>query len=177
MNYFQFFQIPESFQPDEAALRSLFLKKSRQFHPDFHTQETDEKQAELLELSTQNNRAFQILSDAELRMRHVLEIHGLLENAGKNHPLPPEFLMEMMEINEAMMELEMDFDVPLFHGLQKKVAGIKSDLRAEISPILENWIPGNDLEPVRDFYLKSRYVFRIEEKLGSFAPPSDGKAS
>lgn len=173
-NHFQFFGIPESFSPDTDALRRLFLKNSKRFHPDFHSNETDEKQAELLELSTQNNRAFQVLGDADLRMKHILEIHGMLENGGKNFPLPPDFLMEMMEMNEAIDELETGFDVPVFTDLQKKLAHLKSEMQSEVSHILENWTaettkPG-ELEAVRDYFLKTRYIFRAEEKLDTFAP-------
>ncbi len=173
MNYFQFFGVPESFNPDTDALRRIFLKNSKRFHPDFHSNETAEKQAEILELSTVNNRAFQILGDPDQRMKHILELHGLLENGGKNRPMPPVFLMEMMEINEALDELESSFDVSGFNGLQKQLASIKSELHGEIAPILENWTtetnqPGQ-LEAVRDFFLKTRYIFRAEEKLATFA--------
>lgn len=178
MNYFHFFEIPESFNPDLDALRRLFLKNSKRFHPDFHSNESDEKQAELLELSTQNNRAFQVLSDPDLRMKHILEINGMLENGGKNFPMPPDFLMEMMEINEALDELEAGGDVQSITDLQKRLADLKSEMRAEVFDILENWTadkgkPG-DLENVRDFFLKTRYIFRAEEKLDTFAPLSDG---
>ena len=174
MNYFQFFGIPESFNLDTDTLRRLFLKNSKRFHPDFHSNESDEKQAELLELSTQNNRAFQVLSDPDLRMKHILETHGMLDNGGKNFPMPPGFLMEMMEINEALDELEAGFDVSPFKDLQKKLSDLKSELRSEVSPVLENWTaetgkPG-ELETVRDFFLKTRYIFRAEEKLDTFAP-------
>ncbi len=174
MNCFEFYGIPESFSPDLAALRRLFLQKSRELHPDFHAAEAEEKQAELLELSTINNRAFQTLADPESRMRHILELHGMLDGGGKNLPIPPAFLMEMMEINEAIDELGAGFSVSFFTDLKKQLAGVKAGLEAGISPVLGSWTaaenrPG-ELEQVLDFYLKSRYVLRAEEKLATFEP-------
>lgn len=181
MNYFQFFGIPESFKLDVDELRRLFLKNSKRFHPDFHASESDEKQAELLELSTANNQAFQVLSDPDLRLKHVLDLHGMLENGGKNFSMPPGFLMEMIEINEGIDELATGFDVLVFEELQKKLASLKRELTVEIEPILEKWSPAvnapGELEAVRDFFLKTRYIFRAEENLSTFAPLSDGKAS
>ena len=42
-----------SFLIDEKATKRKFYKLSKQFHPDFYTLESEEKQAEILEFNTQ----------------------------------------------------------------------------------------------------------------------------
>ncbi len=36
MNYFDFFDIEQSFLPDQALVKKKFYQLSRQYHPDFY---------------------------------------------------------------------------------------------------------------------------------------------
>src|SRR5688572_1882490 len=123
MNYFEFYNIPESFILDEKAVKAKYYQLIREYHPDFYANETPEIQQEILQLSTQNTNAYRTLSDPDLRMQYILKDHGLLEEGGKNE-LPSEFLMEMMEINEELMELEFDFDAAKLHEISEKSIGL-----------------------------------------------------
>ena len=58
MNYFEFYNIPVSFNVDKSALKRTFYANSKKSHPDFYTLESEEKQLEVLELSTLNNKAY-----------------------------------------------------------------------------------------------------------------------
>ena len=106
-DYFAFYGLPESFRPDEAALKRLYYAKSRETHPDFHATTSPENQAEMLRQATLNTDAYRTLSDPDQRMAYLLRQHGLLEE-GKQEQLPPDFLMDMMDLNEQLMDLEMD---------------------------------------------------------------------
>lgn len=175
MNYFEFFGIPMSFLPNEHELKRLFLQNSKKFHPDFYTLEPAEKQAEILELSTFNNQAYRTLSDFDQRMKYILEQKGVLEEEGKNE-IPQDFLLEMMDINEAMMELEFDFDENTFQQVRQKIQQLHSELDESIRPVLERFDEKNsshaELYLVKEFYFKKRYVLRIQENLDKFAPAS-----
>jgi len=173
MNYFEFFGLPLSFQIDKAELQRRFYQNSRQYHPDFHTLADEVEQEKMLELSTLNNRAWKTLSDADQRMRYVLEIKGLLGDEANQPPLPQDFLMDMMDINEGLMELEFDFNADQYTATQSAVAALETDLAENVRPVVETWTEGEDdsqLQRVRDFYLKKRYLLRIKENLSKFAP-------
>ncbi|MBK8568460.1 MAG: Fe-S protein assembly co-chaperone HscB [Saprospiraceae bacterium] len=172
-NYFEFFEIPVAFYLDETALKQRFLKNSKKFHPDFFTLESEEKQAEILELSTYNNQAFLTLSDFDKRLKYILDLKGIL--ADSNHELPNAFLMEMMDINEAIMELEFDFNQTAFDAAKERVGDLEAELFENAKPIMEAYSDTSNnasLEIVKDFFLKKRYLWRIKEKLDSFAPAS-----
>ncbi|MBL7775441.1 MAG: Fe-S protein assembly co-chaperone HscB, partial [Saprospiraceae bacterium] len=98
MNYFEFFNIPVSFQVDQDALRRRFYENSKKYHPDFHTLANAAQQADMLEKSTLNNEAYQTLSDPDRRMRYVLQLNGLLQEEGQQ-TVPQDFLLDMMAIN------------------------------------------------------------------------------
>ena len=78
-------------------------------HPDFFTLDGIEKQMEALEVSTLNNKAYNTLKDFDRRLKYILEEKSVLKEEGSNN-LPQEFLMEMMKVNEAVMDLQFDFD-------------------------------------------------------------------
>lgn len=173
MNYFEFYNLPISFQLDEVALKRTFYANSKRYHPDFFTLEDEEKQNEILELSTLNTQAYKTLSDFDRRMKYVLDLKGVLAEEGKN-TLPQDFLMDMMDINEAIMELEFDYDEMTYQKVLTDVQNIDNQIFNEIQPIVENYqdgmTPQYDLEKVKNFYLKKRYLLRILENVSKFAP-------
>ncbi len=172
MNYFEFFEIPVSFQLDEAGLKKTFYANSKKYHPDFYTLESEEKQMEVLELSTLNNKAYKTLSDFDKRMKYILELKGALAEEGKNQ-LPQEFLMEMMDINENLMELEFDFDQSNFDKVQNELKSLESNLLDEVNPHLEKYDDNapneEELNAIKNYFLKKRYLLRIKENLNKFA--------
>ena len=172
MNYFEFYNIPLSFKIDEAALKRQFYANSKQFHPDFHALENAEKQSEILELSTLNTEAYKTLSDFDKRMKYILELKGVMGKEGENK-LPQDFLMDMMDINENLMELETDFDETAHQKVLSDVQNLENQLFTEVHDIIENYEDGTtpqySLEEVKNFYLKKRYLLRIRENLSKFA--------
>lgn len=173
MNYFEFFGLPVSFQVDVSALRALYLQKSRQFHPDFHTLADDAEQTRALEMSTLNNEAYKTLSDPDRRMRYILEINDLAGTEENQPTLPQDFLMDMMDINENLMELEFEPDAGRYEQTLRAVENLENELLEMVRPILETWTEADGpgaLTPVRDYFLKKRYLLRIRENLSKFAP-------
>ena len=173
MNYFVFFDLPVSFRVDVPALRSVFLQNSKKYHPDFHTLSSESEQAKMLEMSTLNNEAFKTLSDLDERIHYILKINGLLGEEGNQPSLSQDFLMEMMDINEGLMELEFEPDAVRYGLILKAVENFEKELHEEICPILDTWTEADGTEPlqsVRDYFFKKRYLLRIRENLSKFAP-------
>ena len=175
-NYFEFYNLPETFQPDEAALKRQYYALSREYHPDFHATASPERQQEILNLATLNTNAYRTLSDPDLRMAYILGRHGLLEE-GKQE-LPSDFLMEVMDLNEQIMELEFEPDLEAAKRVEDEVNALTQTLDAGIEPVLVGY-PGlpadarpQALRQVQTYYLKKRYLLRIRESLTKFAARS-----
>ncbi len=170
MNYFEFYGIPVSFHPDQEQVRQKFYELSRTHHPDFYAGESEQKQQEALELSTLNNQAYKVLSDPLKRIEYILQLHGLVEE-GDKYQLPQEFLMEMMEVNEQIMELQLDPDAAKLEQLHAEINIIESQLFADLKIHTDAFDEQQEqgrlhtLEAVRDIWYRQKYLARIRESL------------
>ena len=172
MNFFSFYDIPISFVLDEKTLKQKYYALSRQYHPDFYTRENAAKQQEILEKSTFNTRAYKTLSDFDERVKYVLELKGFFKE-GEKQDIPNDFLMEMMDINESVMDLQTGLDAEKYAQTAAEVRQMQTDLYADIKPVLENYddaaSTSEDFKKVKEFYLKKRYLLRLEKNLATFA--------
>jgi molecular chaperone HscB len=174
MNYFEFYDIPVSFLPDQSLVKKKFFTFSKAYHPDFFVNESEEKQNEILELSTLNNKAYQTLSNDQKRLPYVLQVLGQLEE-GEKYTLPNAFLMEMMEVNETLMELESEPDQEKLNGIRLEVAtiedGLNHDLESCMSEFdtLQQADKDKALNRIKDIYFRKKYLLRIQESIDTFA--------
>lgn len=177
INYFDFYGLPESFQLDGATLQSTYYRLSREYHPDFHATKSPAEQAEMLRLSTLNTDAYRTLQDPDARMAYLLREHGLLADGAGQEPLPPDFLLEVMDLNEQLMEAESG-DADAATHLETEVTALSDTLDAGIGPVLAGYdgLPADHrpaaLQQIRTYYLKKRYLLRLRQQLATFAARS-----
>jgi molecular chaperone HscB len=171
INFFEFYDVPESFHPNVAALKKKFYDLSKQYHPDFHATESDEQQQEILELSTINNKAWQTLSDPAKRLEYILRQHELLVDGAKPQ-LPSDFLMEMMDINERLMEVD---DADQLAAINNEVLAVDGDINTQLDRLTADYHTLDDtakesrLNEILDLYYRQKYLLRIKESLNTFA--------
>ena len=177
LDYFAFYGLPESFRLDETALKRLYYAKSRETHPDFHATSSVENQADMLRQATLNTDAYRTLADADQRMAYVLRQHGLLDE-GKQEQLPPDFLMDMMDFNEQLMDLDGAPDAAATTQVATEVQALADTLDVGIQPVLAGYegLPADHqsaaLQQIRMYYLKKRYLLRIQQQVATFAARS-----
>jgi molecular chaperone HscB len=171
INYFDFYAMPESFNPDSAFLKKRFYELSKEYHPDFYANEDDVKQQEILELSTINNKAYHTLSDPAKRLEYILREHELVSDGAKPQ-LPGDFLMEMMDINERLMEVD---DKEELANITNEVLAIEGDLNEELTTLTTGYEQLDDkakesrLNDIANIYFRQKYLLRIKESLNTFA--------
>lgn len=175
MNFFEFYDLPISFVVDEKVLKQRFLQKSKQHHPDFHTLSSTDEQEEVLQLSTLNNQAYKTLSDTDSRIKYVLALYGLLED-GERYTLPPDFLMDMMDINEELMELQSNFDEQAHQRIEQQINALEQQLHAQTTAQIQAYTASEDetekshlLLEIKKCYYKMRYLLRVKKTCRTFA--------
>ena len=86
-----------------------------------------------------------------------LKIKNLLQEEEK-YPLPPDFLMEVMELNENLSD-----------GSAAAIADFEKDIHSEVSGIIKNYNDSTtstaDLLKLKEYYYKKKYLQRILDRI------------
>ena len=160
MNYFELFGLPIGFQVDAAKLRQAYMEIQRTSHPDKFTQSSSEDQDIALEKSAIANKAFTLLNNKEQILPYVLEVMGYMETDEK-YALSPDFLMEMMDLNEAWMDADSE---AAKSNVTQQVKTIQNAIYTTVKAILEANsidITKEAMLQVKEYYYKKKYLDRI----------------
>jgi molecular chaperone HscB len=174
MDYFKFYEIPLTFNPDKTLVKKKFYELSKTYHPDFYINESEEKQTEILELSTLNNKAFQTLTNHDKLIPYILEQEGILEE-GEKYQLPQSFLMEMMDVNEAIMDLEFEQNADKLAEVKSNVDDFENSLNHDLAILTTDFdqyveIKKSEiLNQIKDIWYRKKYLLRIRESINKFA--------
>lgn len=160
MNYYELFNLPVSPVVDQLQLSKIYFTLQRQSHPDFFTKELEDDQELALDKSAHINKAYKIFKNPDACLGYFLQVKGIIE-PGEKYELPPDFLMEMMDLNENLTD--------------NPEAGIKDAESFEKELILEqeNYVSalhtdaGNHqtLLAMKSLYYRKKYLNRILERL------------
>ncbi|MGB4830437.1 MAG: iron-sulfur cluster co-chaperone HscB C-terminal domain-containing protein, partial [Chitinophagales bacterium] len=109
-----------------------------------------------------------VLTDMDKRMRYILMEAGYLKEEEK-FILPQDFLMEMMDINEKLMEVQMDADKDASAAIKNEITQLEESLYQDILPTLQNF-DINSLTPdimlsIKTYYFKRKYLLRLLEQV------------
>lgn len=157
MNYFELFDIPVTLTPDKALINKKYVALQKKYHPDFFTQQDEASQQESLETSAAINKAMKVFKTPDATLKYVLELKGLVEEEEK-YALPPDFLMEVMELNENLTD-----------GPAGAVEAFEQTIYTEVSQLIENYndatiTPANLLR-LKEYYYKKKYLQRILDRM------------
>jgi molecular chaperone HscB len=161
MNYFELFGLPIGFQVDTNKLRAAFMNIQRASHPDKFAQSNSYEQDEALERSALANKGFSLLNNKDQIMPYVLELKGIID-ADEKYALSPDFLMVMMELNEAWMEAD---DESAKQSILSQIKAIQDEILEPIKGYLEmdqiDSISQEAMLQIKEYYYKKKYLDRI----------------
>ena len=127
-------------------------------------------QTEMLEKSSMINNGFKVFQNADETIKYVLQLKGLLEEEEK-YELPPDFLMEVLEINEELMEL--GENKSLLPNIELRITELQGEIYEPVKEIVEHYQEGatseKELLQVKGYYYKKKYLDRIRKQLNGMA--------
>ncbi len=162
MNYFELFEIPVQLKVETGPLRTRFFELSKKYHPDYFANASDIEREAALEKSALLNKAFITFQSPDETIRYVLQSKQLLEEEEK-YELPPDFLMEVLEINEFLMEGSPGPE------MESRINELQAEIYAPVQQIVEDYkdnsVSEKELLQVKEYYYKKKYLDRIRRQL------------
>ena len=131
LDYFELFGIPRRWHVVLDELERRFHEQSKLFHPDRHAQSDAPNRVKTALASTNLNQAWRTLKAEIPRAEHLLKLEGIeLSDERRGHKVAPGFLMEIMELREALMDARVAGDAA-------KVSALGGDVRARRETIMQ----------------------------------------
>ncbi len=134
-SHFELFGLPPAFAVETDKLERSYREIQSKVHPDRFAHAGDAERRASLQWTTRVNEAFQILKNPVTRARHLLELHGVDVAFETNTAMPPDFLMQQMELRET---LENARDATALDALRKNLLQEKSLLEKQIADFIDS---------------------------------------
>jgi len=131
LNHFQLFKLPESFAIDIPQLTERYRDLQRAVHPDRYANASEQERRLAMQHTAQLNEAYQVLKKPLARARYLLELQGVDFNDERDTQQDPMFLMEQIELREALEEIQDSGDP------QAKISGIMQSIDSREKQLFE----------------------------------------
>jgi molecular chaperone HscB len=164
-DHFERFGMPRSFDMDLGLLDSRYRELQRSVHPDRFASAGEAERRLSMQQATAINEGYQVLKDPLKRGRYLLELSGYNPGAEPHTTRDAAFLMEQMELREALGEVRGSSDP--FAALESIMDRIAADIVNLQSQLRENFGRGSatDLESAADTLMKMQFFRRLQEEV------------
>ncbi|KAM9858314.1 iron-sulfur cluster co-chaperone protein HscB [Aulostomus maculatus] len=157
-SYFKIMNCDCTFALDTQKLQKRYLQLQRSLHPDNFSQRSVREREYSEHQSALVNKAYKTLLKPLSRGLYMLELKGVTIEDGTDSGTDSEFLMELMEINEALDEAQTPEEASKIGQNTKEKL---SDLTAEIDAALRK----GELQAAKALLAQMKYFANIEEKV------------
>jgi molecular chaperone HscB len=158
-SHFDLFGLPARFEVDGEALERSYRDIQSKVHPDRFAHAGDAERRASLQWTTRVNEAFRVLKNPVARAKHLLELQGVDVAFETNTAMPQDFLMQQMELREA---LEAAKSASALDSLR---AGLKSEKRQLEKSIAEALDEKQDYAGAAGLVRKLQFLDRLDEEI------------
>lgn len=168
MNYFSLFSLPVRYDLDTQALAGRYQDLQRQYHPDRFAAGDAKEQAQALTMAATINDAYQSLKHPLKRAEYMLLLHDIDINNEQHTMHDTAFLMEQMELREALDIIEQKQDSDALAGFAATITKMTKTRMAEMIRQLddEDWTAAADsVRKLRFLSKLTQQIENLEERL------------
>ncbi|XP_029960552.1 iron-sulfur cluster co-chaperone protein HscB [Salarias fasciatus] len=157
-SYFKIMDCDHTFTLDTQKLQRRYLQLQRSLHPDNFSQKSAKEQEYSESQSALVNKAYTTLLKPLSRGLYMLELAGMHIDEGTDSGAQTDFLMELMEINEALDEARTPAEA---ERIGQDMKGKLVDLTKQIDAALCE----GELQTAKALLAQMKYYANIEEKV------------
>ncbi|MDX1302491.1 co-chaperone HscB [Photobacterium sp.] len=162
MNHFKLFRLPFQFELDGSLLATQFRELQRRFHPDNFATASERDRLMSVQKAAQINDAFQTLKNPILRAEYMLSEKDIDIRGEQKTLHDPEFLMQQMELREALEDIPSASDPEYaLCDFDKQISALYQSRLAE----LEEWLNQEDWQLAADAVRKLKFIDKLRYEI------------
>ncbi len=163
-NFFELFDLPVAFRIDRRDLAERYRILQGLTHPDRFASAGDQERRLAVQKAAQVNEAYQILRHPLSRARYLLELQGVEFDGQRDTAVDPEFLMEQMELREALAAIPAAAE-PLqeYNALVARLDDSMRKLEARVAELLEQDTDSARAE-AKSLVLKMQFMDKLQQE-------------
>lgn len=161
-NFFEIFDVPVAYQVDLDLIQQRYRELQKAVHPDKFVNASDQEKRISMQQTSWINEAFNTLRQPVDRAIYLLKLKGVDLNLENETTMDMAFLMEQMEMREALSEVRSKDD-PL-EELDKFSRQIKNKMQSLVegfSAAYEN----NQLDDAREWIRKMQFIQKAAKEV------------
>jgi len=163
LNHFQLFSLPERYRLDRGELETRYRELQRRVHPDRFASASDQERRLAMQQAAQINEAYATLIDPLRRGRYLLSLRGKSVEQQQTSHQDAEFLMQQMELREALGEVRAQDD-PLA-ALDQLAREVRSQYQALETGLAAALDDAGDAQAALTFVLRMQYFTRLQDEV------------
>ena len=160
-NHFELFGLIPAYALDLDHLDRAYRDIQANVHPDRFAHAGDAERRASMQMTTQVNEAYRVLKSPVQRASYLLELKGVDTGFETNTAMPPEFLVEQMELRERLEEAR---DAATLALLQKDLAVEAKKLETQIGERID---ARHDHSGASDLVRKLMFLEKFGEEIDS----------
>jgi molecular chaperone HscB len=163
---FSLFDLPHRQAIDGLDLERRYRDVQTQVHPDKHAHLSDAEQRVAMQWATRVNEAYLTLKSPLKRAEYLLRLLGHDPQIEQNTAMPAAFLMQQMELREAVEEARQGGDGDALDRMRRQM---KKEMKAQHEALVQAIDTGHDYagaaEIVRQLMFQEKLLQEIDEAL------------
>ena len=161
-NHFELFGLSPSYGLDKEVLERSYRELQARVHPDRFAHAGDAERRASLQWTTRVNEAYRTLKDPVQRGKHVLELRGVDVAFETNTQMPPEFLMQQLELREELEAATGRKDASRLDSLRSGLRAQKARLENDIAQAID---ARKDYKLAAELVRKLMFLDRLDSEI------------
>jgi molecular chaperone HscB len=165
MRYFELFDIPVQYDVDLAKINQHYLELQRVVHPDRFAGKSEREKLMAVQKTAEINDALAVLKHPVKRAEYMLSERGVDIRAEQQTLQDPMFLMQQMELREALEELPDSNDIDAaIEDFEQQIKALDKKFSHQLAAQLSS-DNQEDLHLAADNIRKLKFVYKLRDEL------------